>query len=113
MFTFGDNSEGQTIGHNTNNLTPQMFINENKLKIYDFTSGYYHNFFVDENGDIYCWGNSNDLKFGENYSVPFSIPKHLLKLKGKNVNYISLGETISAISVSSKDNSIFIKMKIK
>ena len=111
LYTFGDNSDGQSIGHNTYNLTPQQFINEKKQKIFDFTSGYYHNFFVTENGDIFCWGNSNDKKFGEKYSVCFTKPKHVLKLKGINVSYIALGETITAIFVSSKENSISNKMK--
>ena len=90
-------------------MIPQTISLDNKQKIIDFYCGYYHNFLVAENGDIYFWGNSDDKKFGEKYSIAIISPKPLLKLKGYFPSVITLGETISVIFLSSKENSVLRK----
>jgi alpha-tubulin suppressor-like RCC1 family protein len=111
LYTFGDNSDGQSIGHNTNNWIPQLFNEGKSMKIVDFSVGNYHNFLKTRTGDIFCWGNSKDGKFGDKYNVPFNIPRNILKLKGTNVSYIALGETISIFFTTSIDNKILIERK--
>lgn len=107
VYAFGDNSDGQCTGNATKYSKPTKINFESKERIVDIFSNYNHCVLITNEGNLYSWGDTTSGKLGYSEgNLSINIPKEIQTLKGKNVNFIALGELITAISTSTLENSI-------
>ena len=100
VYTWGKNRYGQLGNGTTDDSGVPICISdkENELKgkrIVDISAGGYHTVAIDEEGNVYTWGDNGDGQLGDgttNYSeVPICISNKENELKGKKIISISAG----------------------
>lgn len=104
LYSFGDNSFGQCSGFETKIYNPTKVTN---MKIVDVYAGAYHNFFINDIGEVFSWGDNSYDKLG--YSLGNSvqnIPKQVPYFCGCYVGLISLSDNQSIIVTVKRQDSI-------
>ncbi len=113
IFCLGDNSENQCYGLNTRIQRPIKLELGIEKEIIDVYAGYTHNLIIINNNnkeEVLTWGDATSGKLGYNEDhLSQSIPKEILALKEKCVNYVCLGFQMSIIVTGSSKKALFKK----
>ncbi len=100
IYTFGDNSEGQSTGLCSRYVLPTKinFDFEETDKIINLETGDNHSIAQTASGKLYSWGCCGDDKLGTSENNQYScFAKPIQKLVGKNVESFYLGKNVSLI----------------
>ena len=103
LYSFGDNSEGQSTGLATRYNTPIkiIFDFEETDKIVDIEAGWVHSFIQCQSGKFYSFGSAADDKLGNNETQQFScFAKPVQKVVGRKISKFYLGKNCSLLLTS-------------
>lgn len=108
-YCFGDNSYGQCTEFENKVETPRLinYPYDSKSKILKVFSGSYHSALINEEGEVFTWGDTAFDKLGYSLSkLSQHTPRLMPYLKGFYVSYLGLFDEQTVVITNTKQNAI-------